>query len=194
MPGVAAMMTILQVEGVFPDGTKLVTVHEPIRPAAGAAPDTLEPGAIITVDGDDRACRRPAAKDAGGGQYRRSPGADRLALSFLRGQQGAGIRPRRFVRHAARHSGRHGRALRAGPEQGSHARRFRRPARIVRPQYPDRTAARPTNRCATPRCGAPATPASRAREVRPWSRSHAGTTPHFMVRPPATASGSPTPR
>ena len=34
MPGVAAMLPILQVEGVFPDGTKLVTVHEPIRPAA----------------------------------------------------------------------------------------------------------------------------------------------------------------
>ena len=100
MPGVAAMLPILQVEGVFPDGTKLVTVHEPIRPEPGAAPDTLEPGAIITVDGEHRACRRPAAKDAGGGQYRRSPGADRLALSFLRGQQGDGVRPRRFVRHA----------------------------------------------------------------------------------------------
>src|ERR1051325_5172158 len=32
LPGIAAMMNIIQVEGVFPDGTKLVTVHEPIRP------------------------------------------------------------------------------------------------------------------------------------------------------------------
>ena len=31
MPGVAELMPILQVEGTFPDGTKLVTVHEPIR-------------------------------------------------------------------------------------------------------------------------------------------------------------------
>ena len=31
MPGVAAMLPILQVEGVFPDGTKLVTIHHPIR-------------------------------------------------------------------------------------------------------------------------------------------------------------------
>ena len=31
MPGVAAMLPILQGEGTFPDGTKLVTVHEPIR-------------------------------------------------------------------------------------------------------------------------------------------------------------------
>lgn len=31
MPGVAEMMPVLQVEGTFPDGTKLVTVHNPIR-------------------------------------------------------------------------------------------------------------------------------------------------------------------
>ena len=31
-------------------------MHEPIRPEAGAAADTLEPGAIITVDGEHRAC------------------------------------------------------------------------------------------------------------------------------------------
>ena len=30
-PGVAEMIPELQVEGTFPDGTKLVTVHEPIR-------------------------------------------------------------------------------------------------------------------------------------------------------------------
>ncbi len=31
MPGVADMMPMIQVEGTFPDGTKLVTVHEPVR-------------------------------------------------------------------------------------------------------------------------------------------------------------------
>jgi len=31
MSGVAEMIPELQVEGTFPDGTKLVTVHEPIR-------------------------------------------------------------------------------------------------------------------------------------------------------------------
>ena len=31
MPGVADMMPVLQVEATFPDGTKLVTVHQPIR-------------------------------------------------------------------------------------------------------------------------------------------------------------------
>src|SRR6266404_3193403 len=32
MPGVAGLMPMLQVEATFPDGTKLVTVHDPIRP------------------------------------------------------------------------------------------------------------------------------------------------------------------
>jgi urease gamma subunit len=31
MPGVPEMLSELQVEGTFPDGTKLVTVHQPIR-------------------------------------------------------------------------------------------------------------------------------------------------------------------
>lgn len=31
MEGVPDMLTEIQVEGTFPDGTKLVTVHEPIR-------------------------------------------------------------------------------------------------------------------------------------------------------------------
>jgi urease subunit gamma/beta len=52
MSGVAAMLPMLQVEATFPDGTKLVTVHEPIRPAAGSAVEDFEPGAIITEDGD----------------------------------------------------------------------------------------------------------------------------------------------
>ena len=31
MDGVAAMLTEVQVEATFPDGTKLVTVHDPLR-------------------------------------------------------------------------------------------------------------------------------------------------------------------
>src|ERR1700741_5370011 len=52
MPGVASMLPILQVEGVSPAGPKLVTIHEPIRPAPGAAADPLQPGAIIPADGE----------------------------------------------------------------------------------------------------------------------------------------------
>ncbi|HEY3891898.1 MAG TPA: urease subunit gamma [Bradyrhizobium sp.] len=51
LSGIAAMMSIIQVECVFPDGTKLVTVHEPIRPAPGAQADLEHPGRIIAVEG-----------------------------------------------------------------------------------------------------------------------------------------------
>ena len=36
MDGVAEMVHEIQIEGTFPDGTKLVTVHQPIREAIGA--------------------------------------------------------------------------------------------------------------------------------------------------------------
>ncbi len=52
LPGVAAMVPMLQVEGVFPDGTKLVTVHDPIRPREGDAADALLPGQIIPAEGE----------------------------------------------------------------------------------------------------------------------------------------------
>lgn len=52
MPGVPAMLHILQVECVFPDGTKLVTVHEPIRPAEGSPADPVQPGETIALDGE----------------------------------------------------------------------------------------------------------------------------------------------
>jgi urease gamma subunit len=31
MPGIPEMIHDIQVEGTFPDGTKLVTIHDPIR-------------------------------------------------------------------------------------------------------------------------------------------------------------------
>jgi len=52
MPGVAAMLPMLQVEATFPDGTKLGTVHDPIRPAPGADVDTCELGGIIAAEGE----------------------------------------------------------------------------------------------------------------------------------------------
>ena len=67
MPGVADLMPMLQVEGTFPDGTKLVTVHEPIRPGKqGSAKGAVAPGEIIAADGDIEinAGRRKAAVKA----------------------------------------------------------------------------------------------------------------------------------
>ena len=64
MPGVAALMPMLQVEATFPDGTKLVTVHDPIRPGRQPAePDVVVAGEIIAAEGDIEinAGRRKAA-------------------------------------------------------------------------------------------------------------------------------------
>lgn len=54
MPGVDDMMHMLQVEATFPDGTKLVTVHEPIRSGKKEAKgkNDVTPGEIIPGDGD----------------------------------------------------------------------------------------------------------------------------------------------
>lgn len=48
MPGVSALIAEVQVEATFPDGTKLVTVHTPIRSAADTG---TPPGAIETAEG-----------------------------------------------------------------------------------------------------------------------------------------------
>ena len=65
MPGVAEMMPVLQVEGTFPDGTKLVTVHEPIRPGAKARDVSVRPGEIIPAEGEiEINAGRPTAKVA----------------------------------------------------------------------------------------------------------------------------------
>ncbi len=50
LPGVMNMMPMIQVEATFPDGTKLVTVHDPIRP--GKQPYTMDrtPGEIVVPD------------------------------------------------------------------------------------------------------------------------------------------------
>ncbi len=48
MDGVAAMIHDVQVEATFPDGTKLVTVHQPIADGGGG----LVPGEVLPADGD----------------------------------------------------------------------------------------------------------------------------------------------
>jgi urease subunit gamma/beta len=48
MDGIASMIHDIQIEATFPDGTKLVTVHHPIRGAATA----LTPGEVLSEPGD----------------------------------------------------------------------------------------------------------------------------------------------
>src|SRR6266699_492813 len=63
LTGIAAMMSSVQGECVFPDGTKLVTVHEPIRPAPGSEADPEHPGRVTAVDGSiDLNAGRPSVK------------------------------------------------------------------------------------------------------------------------------------
>jgi urease subunit gamma/beta len=52
MPGVAHLMPMIQVEGTFPDGTKLVTIHDPIRPGKRKQEEKIVPGEILALEGD----------------------------------------------------------------------------------------------------------------------------------------------
>lgn len=51
LPGVAKLVGTLQVEGFFPDGQKLVTLHDPIGPGVDPVEDE-EPGEIVAADGE----------------------------------------------------------------------------------------------------------------------------------------------
>ena len=57
MPGIAEMIHDIQVEATFPDGTKLVTVHHPIRgEPSDDVPGTVttKPGEIVFNEGAER--------------------------------------------------------------------------------------------------------------------------------------------
>jgi len=52
MPGVAEMLQVLNVEAMFPDGAKMITVHQPIRPGTqGGDASERQPGEIVAADG-----------------------------------------------------------------------------------------------------------------------------------------------
>ncbi len=52
MDGVAEMIPEVQVEATFPDGTKLVTVHDPVLPSETALPASIVPGEIMAAPGE----------------------------------------------------------------------------------------------------------------------------------------------
>lgn len=57
MEGVETLIDELQAEATFPDGTKLVTLHDPIQPAPASTgdddqPARLVPGEVLLGDGD----------------------------------------------------------------------------------------------------------------------------------------------
>jgi urease subunit gamma/beta len=55
LPGVAGMLPEVQVEATFPDGTKLVTIHDPIAAVSTAGlsdgPAAVRPGEILPAEG-----------------------------------------------------------------------------------------------------------------------------------------------
>jgi urease subunit gamma/beta len=52
LPGVARLIPLLTLEGQFPDGPKMISVHEPIRPGKEMASDDPRPGEVLAADGD----------------------------------------------------------------------------------------------------------------------------------------------
>ena len=121
MEGVAELITEVQVEATFPDGTKLVTVHQPIpvrRPWASARSSRC-PGRDAERRARDRArWRSPTRGDRPiqvGSHYHfyeTNP-----ALNFDRAER---------ARLSAGHPGRDRRALRARPDPHRRAGRLRR--------------------------------------------------------------------
>jgi urease subunit gamma/beta len=52
MPGVAELIDVLQVEPMFEDGQKLVTVHQPIQPGSKPPAEGVVPGELRPAEGD----------------------------------------------------------------------------------------------------------------------------------------------
>jgi len=52
LPGVRALLDKIQVEGMFPDGAKMVVVHDPIAPGQSETAPTPTPGEIIPAQGE----------------------------------------------------------------------------------------------------------------------------------------------
>jgi len=51
LPGVATLIPILTVEGQFPDGPKMISLHGPIRPGSEKREEP-HPGEVLTEDGE----------------------------------------------------------------------------------------------------------------------------------------------
>ena len=116
MDGIAEMIHDIQVEATFPDGTKLVTVHEsdPLR-------RMMIPGEILTADGDITLNEGP--RNAALSWRTPATGRFRWARTITSTKSNPALA---FDRDAARGfrldiPGRHGRALRARAEPRGHA-------------------------------------------------------------------------
>lgn len=84
MPGVAEMIHEVQVEGTFPDGTKLVTTHHPVAAEDGnldlALHGSFLPVPDISVFGDDAEEELPGAYDILDGEIELNAGRETVEL------------------------------------------------------------------------------------------------------------------
>ena len=154
LDGIPEMVDEVQVEGTFPDGTKLVTVHRPIvaergdhalalygsflaplapeaavgRPASALAG---APGEVLAESGEITLNDGPRRRHHDRREHRRPARPGRQPLPLLRDQSRAGVRPAGRLRAPPRHPRGHRGPVRAGRgqdrEPGAHRRRPRRP-------------------------------------------------------------------
>jgi urease subunit gamma/beta len=87
LPGVAAMVGEVQVEGTFEDGTKLVTVHDPIATDRGDLALALHgsflpvpPESTFPVPGEEAALAAPGAVDVEPGRIELNAGRETATL------------------------------------------------------------------------------------------------------------------
>ena len=128
MDGIASMIHDIQVEATFP--TARSSSPSTIRSAARTT--SRSPAKCWPSRARSSMNVGPRDADAGGVQFRRSADPGRLALSFLRDQSGAQVRPKEGEGLPARHRGRHRGPLRARPEPIRAPRRHRRKTRGLR--------------------------------------------------------------
>ncbi len=87
MEGVSGMLPEVQVEGTFPDGTKLITVHQPICRAKGAARLALHGSGLTrqseAIPVDNLACETPGEVICEPGELELNAGRETLELTVL---------------------------------------------------------------------------------------------------------------
>ena len=153
LDGVPEMIDEVQVEGTFPDGTKLVTVHHPIVAEHGDLalalygsflPVPTPPGARRDADAAMTRRRTGARHRCATARSSSTTAGDRVSsrwpiaatgrsrsgshYHFVETNRALDFDRAGGVRHAARHSGGHRRALRAGRDEDRGARGDRRRA------------------------------------------------------------------
>ena len=138
LPGVPELIPVIHVEAMFPDGTKLITVHQPIRPGKAETAPGPRAGEIITPDEEIElnAGRRTGSVTVTNTGDR--PVQIGSHFHFFEVNRALDFDRQADLRLAPRHPVGHRRPLRARPAEGGGAGRVRRPRPDQRLQQPHR--------------------------------------------------------